>query len=139
MNSVYDRIIGISLQIIVSMIIGNSVLSFWEMINLLQLIRYMSLFTLYYPKSLLVWLSYIGIVNFDNPILSSLFELWIDKDKLSHHDTTDYRFSNLNLESKSILLSCSDMFMYLIILSFIILFIFMITLCIKPQSKVSKF
>ena len=139
MNSIYDRIIGISLQIIVSMIIGNSVLSFWEMINLLQLIRYMSLFTLYYPKSLLVWLSYIGIVNFDNPILSSLFELWIDKDKLSHHDTTDYRFSNLNLESKSILLSCSDMFMYLIILSFIILFIFMITLCIKPQSKVSKF
>ena len=139
MNSVYDRIIGISLQIIVSMIIGNSVLSFWEMINLLQLIRYMSLFTLYYPKSLLVWLSYIGIVNFDNPILSSLFELWIDKDKLSHHDTTDYRFSNLNLESKSILLSCSDMFMYLIILSFMILFIFMITLCIKPQSKVSKF
>ena len=130
--------IGISLQIITSIIIGNSILSFWEMINILQLIRYMSLFTLYYPKSLILWLSYVGIVNFDNSILSSLFEIWIDKDKLSHHDTTDYRFYNQNIESSAILLSCSDMFMYVILSSIIFLIMYLITLCIKPKPNVSQ-
>ena len=129
--------LGISVQIIISLVVGNLLLSFWEMVNLLQLIRYMSLFTLYYPKSLIIWLSYIGIVNFDNVILSNLFQFWIDEDKLSHHATTDYRFYSQNIESKSILLSCSDMFMYIIILFVMLLFVYFVTLCFKSKHDVS--
>lgn len=75
------------------------------MVNLLQLIRYMTLFTLYYPKLLLTVVSYIGIVNFENEFFEYLFTRLFEEDDIEHHDTTDYRFYTLSIKSDAILIS----------------------------------
>ena len=65
----------------------------------------MTLFTLYYPKLLLIVVSYIGIVNFKNESFEYLFTRLFEQDDIEHHDTTDYRFYTLNIKSNAILIS----------------------------------
>lgn len=119
------------------------------MVNLLQLLRYMTLFTLYFPKILLSWVAYIGIVNFENEFFEYLFLVTVNEDKLEHHETHDYRFDILSIESNSILISGADMFMYLIFFTWAFTIIFIITYLTKPKvlmpgwswwkQKVTKF
>ena len=108
------------------------------MVNLLQLIRYMTLFTLYYPKLLLTVVSYIGIVNFENEFFEYLFTRLFEEDDIEHHDTTDYRFYTLSIKSDAILISWADMFLYLILFWVLYALVFIISLWTKPKPQIAR-
>ena len=71
-----EKQIGISIQasistalllnIATSAIFGVSFTDFWCFINVLQILHYLPMFTLYFPSNVLIMFSYIGIVNMEN-------------------------------------------------------------------------
>lgn len=109
------------------------------MVNTLQLLRYMSLFTLYYPKNLILALSYVGIVNFDNVLFSKLFMLHFNPNLIRCHDSTDYRYNVQNIPSQAIIISWADLFTYLILIGWGLFTVFLITRVISPKRDISHF
>lgn len=136
---VYEHYLGLSMQVLISISIGQSLLGIWEMVNLLQLIRYMTLFTLFYPKILILTLSYIGIVNFDNSFFSYLFQLHFNKNKLNYLKATDYRYYYQNISSKAIIINWGDMFVYIFLLLSFLFWIYLLSRFVKPKRDLSKY
>ena len=124
---------GISLQFLVASLVGQSLIGMWVMVNCLQLMRYLSLFALYLPKNLFVFLSYINIVNFQNQKLQNLYQYHINTNNLNHKDINNFRFLNQGIESSSILMNWGDTF--IIIIS---TFIYFIILFLLPYSTLSS-
>ena len=144
---------GISLQTIIASFAGQSLIGVWVMVNSLQLLRYLSLFSIYLPKNIFIFLSYINIVNFDNQNLQKFYQIHISSDALNHKNVTNYRYINQGIESSSILLNWGDTFVviiwsitYYIVISFIvILFSYLkknrtkIDASIKAKHKTSRY
>ena len=129
---------GISLQFLVASLIGQSLIGMWVMVNCLQLMRYLSLFVLYLPKNLFVFLSYINIVNFQNQKLQNLYQYHINTNNLNHKDINNFRFVNQGIESSSILMNWGDTFIIIIstIIYFIILLLlFMFAKCFRWNQR----
>lgn len=61
----------------------------------------------------------------------------INKEKLDHHKVTDYRFVFQNIASKSILINCSDMFMYIILTLFVCLIVYIIWLFSSKKENLN--
>ena len=102
--------LGVSTQVIISVVAGQSLAAMWTMINALQLICYMVPMTLYYPKVLLNLISFINIVNMENPFFTEWYLLHIDESKITEIPSWDYRFENQGIETTNILLNCADIF-----------------------------
>ena len=108
------------------------------MVNLLQIIRYMTMFTLFYPKLLLTVWSYITILNFENVIFSTAFLHFVNEGDLAHHKFEEYRFNTLGIRSYSILLNWADLFMYLLIFIVVMSIKLLLTLWTKPKPNLAK-
>ena len=97
--------IGISSQLALSTIFGESLGGMWALINTLQLLNYVSIFTLFFPEIVLTLFSYITIVNMENQYFSNAYLLHIDESQLEDKNSWDYRFRNQGIESSSILMN----------------------------------
>jgi len=83
---------------------------------MLQVVHHLPMFTLYFPTNVLAMFSYIGLVNLENPYFQDIYYLHINKKKIHSRGALDYRFNNQGYQTTSILLNCSDLFVYLILL-----------------------
>jgi hypothetical protein len=108
---------------ILSVLMNVSTHGLWSLINMLQVLHYMPMFTLYFPTVLLKAFSFVGLANMENEYLSDLFLLQINEDKLQHKKPINYRFENQGYESTSILLNCSDMFAFIVLISLYYIFL----------------
>lgn len=116
--------IGISTQVVISTVAGQSLSSMWNMINALQVLSYMITMTLYYPTVLLNLISFVNIVNMENPYFTEWYLLHIDESKITESPSWDYRFENQGIGSTNILLNCADIFFALIlVLLFLLLMV----------------
>ena len=117
---------GVSFQFFIASLIGQSLIGMWVMLNCLQLMRYLSLFALYLPKNLFLFLSYVNLVNFQNQKLQDIYQYHINPNDLNHRDISNFRFINQGIQSSSILLNWGDTFIIIIltIMYFILIFIF---------------
>ena len=127
------NIIGVVSQLVVNTIVGQSSSALWGMINTLQLINYLAMMSLYYPRIILALFSYIGIANMENELLSQTYLLHIDESKLEGRDSWDYRFKNQGIESTNILLNSADLFMTIIMLCIYYLLIFLLWLLLERR------
>ena len=105
---------------------GYSLSSLWTLVNILPLIYYSAMMTLYYPKIVLSLFSFLGAANFENPASSKIIELLVDTSDAKNKTSWDYRFENQNIESTDLLINCSDTLASLIFFLFTNIFIFLI-------------
>ena len=124
--------LGMSSQIIISIILGQSLSALWMVINCLQLIFYWAMMTVYFPKITLTLFSFLGIANFEVEIFSSIFRLHFDINKAGGRESWDYRFRNQKVETTNILLNWSDIFFILILM---IIYYSLIYLIVKLWIK----
>ena len=132
---------GVSFQFFIASMIGQSLIGMWVMLNCLQLMRYLSLFALYLPKNLFLFLSYINLVNFQNQKLQDIYQYHINPNDLNHRDISNFRFVNQGIQSSSILLNWGDTFIIIIltIMYFILIFLFCLAIkCWKWNRNRSK-
>ncbi|CAI2372733.1 unnamed protein product [Moneuplotes crassus] len=120
-------ILDLGSQVLLSFVFGHSLSSMWMLINISQIIQYSAMMTLYFPKIIITFYSYIGFSNFEIGIFSDLFFKLIDVSEIEGRDPFDYRFRNQDIGSTNIFLNCSDIFITLLL--FILLNIFY--LCIS--------
>ncbi|CAI2359932.1 unnamed protein product [Moneuplotes crassus] len=108
---------GMSSQLAIATILGQSLSSMWILINTLQIINYSAMMTLYFPKIVITLFSYLGVANLENKMFSNLYLLHFDNSQVEDRASWDYRFENQNVESTNVLLNCADMFFALILLA----------------------
>jgi len=99
-----------------STLTGSSLTSLWQMVNILQLIEYSVLMTLYYPNIILVLIKDLDQAFFNVDFLSDLYFIHFDKSKVEGRPSWDYRFENQGVSSTNILLNSSSIFMFVIFL-----------------------
>ncbi|CAI2369448.1 unnamed protein product [Moneuplotes crassus] len=107
---------GMSLQLVIAVVLGQSLSSMWILINTLQIIHYSAMMTLYFPKIMVTLFSFLGVANLENKMFSKLYLLHFDSSQVEDRASWDYRFENQNVESTNVLLNCADMFFALILL-----------------------
>lgn len=105
------------------------------MVNTLQILRYFALFDIFLSKFLFNFLSYLTFLCMQNAILSDWYFLNVDTQDLNHKNVSDYRFVSQGIDNSSILLSASDTFMTLMIITLQYLIIVGWSLIITPKSN----
>jgi len=73
-------------------------------------------------------------VGLQSETLSTVFLLHINEDELSHKNIDDYRLASQGIDSKSILLISSDLFMFHVIFFMYIGVLFILGKVIKPYN-----
>ena len=90
----------------------------WGIVNVLQLLSYLTLMKLIFPRNLLNFLGYIQIVHNFNSFLPNLFEYILDKDDLNMSSFSE-TFESRDIPNRNMLLLCgSDIEMIIILLLF---------------------
>lgn len=102
--------IAISLQFVLSIVLGQSLSSMWSIVNWLQILHYLAMMTLFFPKIIMLAFGFLSIANMDNQLLSTLYQLHFDSSLVENRTSWDYRFENQGVESTNILMNCSDVF-----------------------------
>ena len=88
----------------------------WGIVNILQLLSYLTLMKLAFPKNLLNFLEYIQIVHNFNSFLPNMFEYILDKDDLNMSSFSE-TFESREIPNRNILLLCGcDIEMIIILL-----------------------
>ena len=88
----------------------------WGIVNILQLLSYLTLMKLAFPKNLLNFLEYIQIVHNFNSFLPNIFVYILDKDELDMSSFSQ-TFESRDIPNRNILLLCgSDIEMIIILL-----------------------
>ncbi|CAI2371060.1 unnamed protein product [Moneuplotes crassus] len=133
---------GMSLQLVIAVVLGQSLSSMWILINTLQIIHYSAMMTLYFPKIVVTLFGFLGVVNLENKMFSKLFLLHFDSSQIEDRESWDYRFENQNVESTNVLLNCADMFFALILLVLYNIFIMFLACiferCWPSNAKLKK-
>ena len=124
--------VALILNLITSIIFGKSLNDFWLFLNVLQILHYLPMFTLYFPLNVFKMFSFIGIVNFENPYFSEVYLYHINQDDLSFKNSLNYRVENQGYDSTSILINCSDLLFSFILLIIYYLWIVIISLVLRP-------
>ena len=122
-----DSIIGNSIGVtigatfITSMILCGllnlSTKGLWSLINVLQILNFLPMFTLFYSQNVLSVFGFTALANMNFSYLSDLFLLHVNEDELSNKEAVNYRYENQGYESTSLLLNCADAFAFLIVLA----------------------
>ena len=120
------------LNIASSMLFGSSLNDFWWFLNVLQILHYLPMFTLYFPLNVFKMFSFIGIVNFENQYFSEVYLYHINQKDLSFKNSLNYRVENQGYDSTSILINCSDLFFSFILLIIYYLWITIVSLVLRP-------
>ena len=94
---------------------GRSLAGMWMMVNALQILRYLSLNHLFLSKPIFSFMADLSFVGLQNEILEDMFLVHVNEDQLSHKAVDNYRFESQGIESESILLINSDVFMFQIL------------------------
>ena len=139
--STTEKVIGTSIQgsiggaFITSMLLSGflnlSTKGLWSLINMLQILNYLPMFTLFYSQNVLKIFSFTAMANFDMSYMSDIFMLHVDENKLENREQVDYRYENQGYESTSFLINASDTLSFLGILIIYQLFMLGIYLLIK--------
>ena len=139
--STTEKVIGTSIQgsiggaFITSMLLSGflnlSTKGLWSLINMLQILNYLPMFTLFYSQNVLKIFSFTAMANFDMSYMSDIFMLHVDENKLENREQVDYRYENQGYESTSFLINASDTLSFLVILIIYQLFMLGIYLLIK--------
>lgn len=122
------------LQLLISYVVGSALSSMWMLINVMQLINYVAMMTLYFPKTYVMMLSFISITSMESDVLSDMYEAHIDSHPIQNRTSWDYRFVTQGVESTHILLNCSDMFAGLILIFSYYGIVYLLSCCIKPPN-----
>ena len=133
-TTMYTIIANVIVSIITSLCIEGSSMSFYATLNILQLLHFVPMMTLFYPQVLLSMFSYISLVNMNNWMLMALFSLTIDKDQISSKTPLDYRFENQSFESTNIFMNSGDTFMFICFWIINIIIIYILCLIFKPTT-----
>lgn len=77
----------------------------WAMLNLIQILHYSAMMTLFFPKIVLVIFSFLGIANAENQYFTDVYLYHIDTTPIEGRDSWDYRFENQGVDSTNILIN----------------------------------
>jgi len=117
---------------------GRSLAGMWMMVNALQILRYLSLNHLFLSKPIFSFMADLSFVGLQNEILEDMFLVHVNEDQLSHKAVDNYRFESQGIESESILLINSDVFMFQILFLVYTWVMFVLSKFIKPYNPVSN-
>ena len=134
-TTLYTIIVNLLVSIISAFAIEGSAINLWAMLNMLQILHFVPMMTLYYPQVLLTMFSYIALVNMNNLILFSLFSLMIDQNQISSQDGLDYRFDNQSFGSLNIFMNSGDIFAFVMIAFFYIITVTILSSIFKPKNE----
>lgn len=126
--------LGISVQLVLSTAAGQSLVGMWMMVNSLQILRFMPMMRLYLSRSIFMFISQLTFLSMQNEALQSIFLLHIDEENLEHQEVSDYKMVNLGIESKSILMSDADVFMFVIVFFIYFAILFVLSKIVKPYD-----
>ena len=107
----------------------------WSLINMLQVLHHIPMFTLYFPKNILSLFQFVGLVNLENPYFHDAYLYHINENKITSKEALDYRFRNQGYESTSILLNWSDLFFFLVLLVIYYIIIILLSWILRPQQQ----
>ena len=110
------------------MILSLSISGFWGFINIIQLINYASMFTLYYPQVVLALFSSLGITDLQSQYLTDFYLLHVDTSIIKNKNSWDYRFENQNIGSTNILMNWGDAFLILLFTTIYYFVIYLISI-----------
>ena len=133
-TTLYTIIVNLLVSIISAFAIEGSAINLWAMLNMLQILHFVPMMTLYYPQVLLTMFSYIALVNMNNLILFSLFSLMIDQNQISSQEGLDYRFDNQSFGSLNIFMNSGDIFAFVMIVFLYIIIITVLSSIFKPKN-----
>mmetsp|Transcript_4078 Transcript_4078/g.4993 ORF Transcript_4078/g.4993 Transcript_4078/m.4993 type:complete len:116 (+) Transcript_4078:723-1070(+) len=105
------------------------------MINILQLLHFTPMMTLYYPRVMLTMFSYISLVNMNNLVLFVLFSLTVDESKICSQEGLDYRFDNQSFSSTNIFLNSGDTFAFFLFAVLYFIIIYALSIIFKPKQE----
>jgi len=94
-----------STQVIASSLTGQGLSGMWAMLNLIQILHYSAMMTLFFPKIVLVIFSFLGIANAENQYFTDVYLYHIDTTPIEGRDSWDYRFENQGVDSTNILIN----------------------------------
>ena len=130
----YTIMVNLLVSIISAFAIDGSATNLWAMLNMLQILHFVPMMTLYYPQVLLTMFSYIALVNMNNLILFSLFSLMIDQNQISSQKGLDHRFDNQSFGSSNIFTNSGDIFAFVMIAFLCIITVTILSSIFKPKS-----
>ena len=133
-TTLYTIIVNLLVSIISAFAIDGSAINLWAMLNMLQILHFVPMMTLFYPQVLLTMFSYIALVNMNNLILFSLFSLMIDQNQISSQEGLDYRFDNQSFGSSNIFMNSGDIFAFVMIAFLCIITVTILSSIFKPKS-----
>mmetsp|Transcript_26065 Transcript_26065/g.23062 ORF Transcript_26065/g.23062 Transcript_26065/m.23062 type:complete len:124 (+) Transcript_26065:491-862(+) len=107
----------------------------WSLISTLQLLSYLVMCTLYYPKSILTIFPFITFANFKSSLLTQVYLLHIDESVAKVKTAWDYRFKNQGIEYTNILMNCGDVFLILFFISVYYLIIYFLDLLLQKSPQ----
>ncbi|CAI2381355.1 unnamed protein product [Moneuplotes crassus] len=129
---------GVGIQLVIAVVLGQSLASMWILVNTIQLINYSAMMSLYFPKVIVTTYRHLGSMNFQSEVLSDIYMLHIDESKIENKSSWDYRFENQGVESTNILVNCSDTFCSVLLMVIFYLLIWLLSLCIETPSRSEK-
>ena len=133
-TTLYTIIVNLLVSIISAFAIDGSAINLWTMLNMLQILHFVPMMTLFYPQVLLTMFTYIALVNMNNLILFSLFSLMIDQNQISSQEGLDYRFDIQSLGSSNIFMNSGDIFVFVMIAFLCIITVTILSSIFKQKS-----
>ena len=143
-TTLYSIVVNLFASVISSFVFEGSAINMWAMLNMLQILHFVPMMTLYYPQVLLTMFSYIGLVNMNNLLLFALFSLMINQSEISSKSGLDYRFDNQSFSSTNIFMNSGDTFAFVMIAFVYIITVTILSLIFKqtqndnPNQKIRK-
>ena len=118
---------------VLSTIFGQSLSGMWTLVNVLQIIQYSAMMTLYYPQIVIALFRYLSITNLQSDFLETTYLYHFNESKVGDRSSWDYRFEVQKIESTNILLNSGDTFIIIFLQIFyfglIFLLKFFLSLC----------
>lgn len=90
-------------------VMGSSMEKMWSLINTCQLIFYLGLVSVYFPKHVVSFFGYLKMANMENQFLSTLTRMALVGDQEDEREALNYRYNKMGYETISLLENVSDL------------------------------
>lgn len=120
-----------------SMLLGSSMEAMWSLISTCQLLFFLGLVSVYYPKNILKFFTYLGMANVDNVFLTMLTQAAIVGNNHDNRQPINYRYNEMGYQKISILENISDLVALALLM--ILGTIFVVFMSLFKKLKTVKF
>ena len=105
---------------------GQSLTAMWKLVNMLQLVHYSAMLTLYFPRIVIVTSSHLSASNLQNKYFADIYMFHFNSSEFDEKPS-DYRLRAQHIDSMSILMNSWDMF---------VVFVLVIVISLIPYSVI---